>query len=84
MAAQVADPDPSLSSAKTLICALNFLSRNLPLPQHIYDAVSSIYDAPQFPAHGIHPADATNDPLPKVCGFLSGPFFSALILGFHS
>ncbi|KAG8370177.1 hypothetical protein BUALT_Bualt14G0090100 [Buddleja alternifolia] len=32
-----------LDSAKTLICALNFLSRNLPLPQHVYDAVSSIY-----------------------------------------
>ncbi|XP_042050465.1 probable ATP-dependent DNA helicase CHR12 isoform X2 [Salvia splendens] len=68
MSAQVADTDPPLSSAKTLICALNFLSRNLPLPQHLYDAVSSIYEphaAPQFPTHGIHPADATNDPLPK-------------------
>ncbi|KAL7144672.1 hypothetical protein ABFS83_07G028500 [Erythranthe nasuta] len=34
--------EPPLHSAKTLICALNFLSRNLPLPQHVYDAVSSI------------------------------------------
>lgn len=41
-----AEPDPepetALGGAKTLICALNFLSRNLPLPQHVYDAVSSI------------------------------------------
>lgn len=40
------EPDPeaetALGGAKTLICALNFLSRNLPLPQHVYDAVSSI------------------------------------------
>ncbi|KAL0414565.1 UNVERIFIED_CONTAM: putative ATP-dependent DNA helicase CHR12 [Sesamum radiatum] len=35
-----------LASAKTLICALNFISRNLPLPQHVYDAVSSIYQDP--------------------------------------
>ncbi|CAA3001319.1 probable ATP-dependent DNA helicase CHR12 [Olea europaea subsp. europaea] len=35
--------DSNLDSTKTLICALNFLSRNLPLPQHVYDAVSSIY-----------------------------------------
>ncbi|KAL3648941.1 putative ATP-dependent DNA helicase chr12 [Castilleja foliolosa] len=44
---QTDGPDPMsetpLDSAKTLICALNFLSRNLPLPQHVYDAVSSIY-----------------------------------------
>lgn len=37
------EPDTTLASAKTLICALNFISRNLPLPQHVYDAVSSIY-----------------------------------------
>ncbi|KZV33593.1 hypothetical protein F511_34361 [Dorcoceras hygrometricum] len=45
MVAQVAEPrapEPQLDSAKTLICALNFLSRNLPLPQQLYDAVSSI------------------------------------------
>ncbi|PIN16531.1 Nucleoplasmin ATPase [Handroanthus impetiginosus] len=44
---RASEPDPKsespLDSAKTLICALNFLSRNLPLPQHVYDAVSSIY-----------------------------------------
>ncbi|XP_075516257.1 putative ATP-dependent DNA helicase CHR12 [Primulina tabacum] len=45
MVAQVAEPrapEPQLDCAKTLICALNFLSRNLPLPQQLYDAVSSI------------------------------------------
>lgn len=36
------EPETALGGAKTLICALNFLSRNLPLPQHVYDAVSSI------------------------------------------
>lgn len=40
------EPEPALAGAKTLICALNFLSRNLPLPQHVYDAVSSIYQDP--------------------------------------
>lgn len=29
---------------KTLICALNFLSHNLPLPPDVFDAVSSIYN----------------------------------------
>lgn len=54
MAAQVSEPNSQfhqldeeendlLDSTKTLICALNFLSRNLPLPTHLYDAVSSIY-----------------------------------------
>ncbi|KAL8515275.1 hypothetical protein ACS0TY_014113 [Phlomoides rotata] len=46
------EPDTALVGAKTLICALNFLSRNLPLPQHVYDAVSSIYQ--DFPADGGH------------------------------
>lgn len=32
-----------VEKTRTLICALNFLSRNLPLPQDVYDAVSSIY-----------------------------------------
>ncbi|XP_057771764.1 probable ATP-dependent DNA helicase CHR12 [Salvia miltiorrhiza] len=83
MVAQVADPQPSapqqfqadpdppppLASAKTLICALNFLSRNLPLPQHVYDAVSSIYDADELPLDEVD-CDASNgdggaSPLPK-------------------
>ncbi|KAK6913901.1 hypothetical protein RJ641_021222 [Dillenia turbinata] len=34
-----------LEETKTLICALNLLSRNLPLPPHIFDSVSSIYNA---------------------------------------
>ncbi|KAI8030632.1 hypothetical protein LOK49_LG01G02732 [Camellia lanceoleosa] len=32
-----------LEKAKTLICALNLLSRNHPLPQDVFDSVSSIY-----------------------------------------
>lgn len=32
-----------IENTKTLICALNLLSRNLPLPQDILDAVSSIF-----------------------------------------
>ncbi|XP_047319320.1 probable ATP-dependent DNA helicase CHR12 [Impatiens glandulifera] len=41
--------DPSrtdcLDKTKTLICALNILSRNLPLPRDVLDAVCSIYQA---------------------------------------
>ena len=37
------DGDDHLEKTKTLICALNLLSRNLPLPQDVFDAVSSIY-----------------------------------------
>ncbi|KAL6970393.1 hypothetical protein U1Q18_030093 [Sarracenia purpurea var. burkii] len=37
------DHDICLEKTKTLICALNLLSRNLPLPQDVFDAVSSIY-----------------------------------------
>nr|XP_043628386.1 probable ATP-dependent DNA helicase CHR12 [Erigeron canadensis] len=33
-----------IDDTKTLISALSFLSRNLPLPSHVFDAVSSIYD----------------------------------------
>ncbi|KAH6769875.1 SNF2/Brahma-type chromatin-remodeling protein CHR12 [Perilla frutescens var. hirtella] len=55
------DPDPepetAAASAKTLICALNFLSRNLPLPQHVYDAVSSICQDSEADASHELPAD---------------------------
>ena len=36
--------DP-VQKAKTLICALNLISRNLPLPPDVFNAVSSIYHA---------------------------------------
>ena len=32
-----------IEKTKTLICALNLLSRNIPLPPDVFDAVSSIY-----------------------------------------
>ncbi|KAI3496520.1 hypothetical protein L1887_38885 [Cichorium endivia] len=38
-------PEEHIDSTKTLICALSFLSRNLPLPPDVFDAVSSIYTA---------------------------------------
>lgn len=37
--------DAYLDDTKTLISALSFISRNLPLPTHVFDAVSSIYTA---------------------------------------
>lgn len=42
------DNNNQIEKTKTLICALNLLSRNLPLPPDVFDAVSSIYcdDAP--------------------------------------
>ncbi|KAK1380108.1 putative ATP-dependent DNA helicase CHR12 [Heracleum sosnowskyi] len=53
MATEVSEEDtqqaisiPGIEETKTLICALNFLSRNLPLPSHILHAVSRIYDDP--------------------------------------
>ncbi|KAL6532322.1 putative ATP-dependent DNA helicase chr12 [Orobanche gracilis] len=60
-----AEPDPNtenpLDSAKTLICALNFLSRNLPLPQHVYDAVSSIYQEASVDSGRDGPVDVGRD-----------------------
>ncbi|GFQ08679.1 probable ATP-dependent DNA helicase chr23 [Phtheirospermum japonicum] len=50
-----------LDSAKTLICALNFLSRNLPLPQHVYDAVSSIFQDATIDAGHDVPSDVDRD-----------------------
>ncbi|KAJ9538434.1 hypothetical protein OSB04_031167 [Centaurea solstitialis] len=55
MGAQVVESSSSSSSSlldlqrhtKTLTCALNFLSHNLPLPPDVFHAVSSIYtDSP--------------------------------------
>lgn len=49
MAAQMVERDAQCShqkqiqDTKTLICALNLLSRNLPLPPYLFHAVSSIY-----------------------------------------
>nr|GME03798.1 probable ATP-dependent DNA helicase CHR12 [Ipomoea batatas] len=45
LASPVAADQDHIESTKTLICALNFLSRNLPLPQDVFDAVSSIFRA---------------------------------------
>ncbi|XVF63178.1 hypothetical protein PTKIN_Ptkin09bG0067400 [Pterospermum kingtungense] len=47
----------SLQKAKSLICALNFVSRNLPLPPHLFDVVSSIcYDEEEGPPEAIDDA----------------------------
>ncbi|KAJ4955644.1 hypothetical protein NE237_012427 [Protea cynaroides] len=45
MVAQVESRAPldQVQKTKTLICALNFISRNLPLPPEVFDTVSSIY-----------------------------------------
>ncbi|MCL7024840.1 hypothetical protein MKW94_030356 [Papaver nudicaule] len=37
------DVSQCIQKTKTLICALNLVSRNLPLPQDIFDTVNSIY-----------------------------------------
>ncbi|XP_015063037.1 probable ATP-dependent DNA helicase CHR12 [Solanum pennellii] len=41
----VDESQEQLEKTKTLICALNFLSRNLPIPPDVFDAVSSIYNS---------------------------------------
>lgn len=46
-----------IDKTKTLICALNLLSRNLPLPPHLFDAVSCIYGA----AAAVDPVPGVND-----------------------
>ncbi|XP_061990466.1 probable ATP-dependent DNA helicase CHR12 isoform X1 [Rosa rugosa] len=38
-----------ITKTKSLISALNLVSRDLPLPPHLFDLVSSIYHAPQAP-----------------------------------
>lgn len=73
------EPEPALTGTKTLICALNFLSRNLPLPQHVYDAVSSIY---QDPGAAAAPDEVDRDvaaDVSKVSEF--APSFSFLFFG---
>ncbi|KAG9143041.1 hypothetical protein Leryth_006297 [Lithospermum erythrorhizon] len=41
----------ALDNTRTLICALNFISRNLPLPKEVFDAVSDIYHNNNDDAH---------------------------------
>ncbi|GFY85074.1 SNF2/Brahma-type chromatin-remodeling protein CHR12 [Actinidia rufa] len=77
------DGDDHLEKTKTLICALNLLSRNLPLPQDVFDAVSSIYgggDAEEGDANGGSDADAIKpDDLRTSKGDLMAEFEDALV-----
>ncbi|KAF9606417.1 hypothetical protein IFM89_025106 [Coptis chinensis] len=57
--------EPSINhveKTKTLIYALNLISRNLPLPSHIFHTISSIYHADVFVAHPpiLHSEDTLN------------------------
>ncbi|KAF5201253.1 Chromatin complex subunit a, partial [Thalictrum thalictroides] len=63
-------PKPSSSSSmsmkqvvktKTLIYALNLISRNLPLPSHVFDTVSSIYCSDDDDDDGDNDDDDNND-----------------------
>ncbi|KAJ0033951.1 hypothetical protein Pint_24870 [Pistacia integerrima] len=50
---------------KSLICALNFISRDLPLPPELFDTVSSIYYGHQEGVtevldDGVHAADGSD------------------------
>ncbi|CAN4113433.1 unnamed protein product [Withania somnifera] len=51
--------ESQLERTKTLICALNFLSRNLPLPSDVFDAVSSIYHSDD--ANDVNVGDGNGD-----------------------
>lgn len=90
MVAQLESPtalDPA-QKAKTLICALNLISRNLPLPPDVFNAVSSIYQADDSPDRAqLDPLGASSDqvpvrppPMPPLGG--SAPL-SAFLLWFY-
>ncbi|URE12227.1 SNF2 family N-terminal domain [Musa troglodytarum] len=70
MAASVENPPPSsdthVEETKTLIAALNLLSRNLPLPPDVLRAVSSIYHA----AHADPPSPTPDSEAEAVVGNL--------------
>ena len=57
-----------VQKTKTLICALNLLSRDLPLPPEVFDSVSSIY-------HGVpdvvSPSSIDNSPKSNKVSWLS-------------
>ncbi|XP_077246989.1 SNF2/Brahma-type chromatin-remodeling protein CHR12 [Tasmannia lanceolata] len=79
MAAQVVDNPPSLAQlqkTKTLICALNLISRNLPLPPEIFDTIFSIYNNTDSDEDAdIYQDPAPENPLPedpRDCGVLDG------------
>ncbi|KAK9182550.1 hypothetical protein WN944_025695 [Citrus x changshan-huyou] len=59
-------PDP-VERTKSLICALNFISRNLPVPPDVYDTVSSIYYGEQEADDDVVHDDGGSDegPLPE-------------------
>lgn len=74
--------DP-VQKAKTLICALNLISRNLPLPPDVFNAVSSIYHSADSPDRAdVDSLDAPSDKVPV--GLLSMPPFWLWVLFFFS
>lgn len=54
-----------VDKTKSLICALNLVSRNLPLPPDLYDAVSSIYLSPE---ENDNDADLNDDAVNAAAG----------------
>ncbi|KAF8392449.1 hypothetical protein HHK36_022791 [Tetracentron sinense] len=50
-----------IQKTKTLICALNLISRNLPLPPEIFDTVSSIYGSDDDAGNGSFGGSNKND-----------------------
>ncbi|GAV85718.1 SNF2_N domain-containing protein/Helicase_C domain-containing protein [Cephalotus follicularis] len=70
-----------VDKAKSLICALNFVSRNLPIPPDVFDTVSSIYygDADGDFGYGETPVVAEkDDPASSSVGDLMTEFEDAL------
>lgn len=64
MAPEVEKPKPSpeyIQKARTLICALNLISRNIPLPPQLFDAVASIYHSGSDDASDDRPDDGGGD-----------------------
>ncbi|KAJ8622684.1 hypothetical protein MRB53_031213 [Persea americana] len=64
MAPEVEKPKPSpeyIQKVRTLICALNLISRNIPLPPQLFDAVASIYHSGSDDASDDRPDDGGGD-----------------------
>ncbi|XP_056855740.1 probable ATP-dependent DNA helicase CHR12 [Raphanus sativus] len=75
-----------VETTKSLICALNYISRDLPLPPHLFAAVSSIYhgsssssSSPPLSPSVVSPSPPSGNDFTPYGGDLMGEFEDALL-----